>query len=181
MTDTNTLTPDKADYIATVYVNGLVDEVLAGGELTGKRIPNSGEWAPRFRGHPYVEQAEAEGWSRDLRAAVKAAVKARVMARRPYHEIDELMPPKEWVTHQRINAERYAKAAQWRREIIDQYGDVDAYLTRRAGGRVQAKPLGSAVRETFNQMQRASPNRGLHMSRDGELSEVSKRITGERE
>lgn len=177
MTDESELTPDRADYLARTYVNGLVDEVLADGVVTGKRIPQAGHWAVRFRDHPYVEQAEAEGWSRDLRAAVKAEVKSRIMARKPYHEINDLMPPKDWIDHQRKNAARYTAADSWRKEIVEKWGSMDAYLSKgKSGG---APSLGSVMRNAFVQMQRSSPNRILLHEKPA--VDLSKRMTGDRE
>jgi len=163
------LTPETADFRARVFVNGLVDEIKHD-ERTGKKVVHAGHWAPRFEEHPWVQSAEEEGWGRDLRGAVIAKVKLRIMRREAYHDIDQLMPSKELIDFWREKAAREREAMAWRDENFD----------KDAGKRIDAKPLAAATREVFRQMQRNSPNR-FHLKPLAELSQISRRMSGERE
>lgn len=132
--------PEDADFKARAFVNGLVDEVDRQGNKTGRKVPHSGHWSAKFRGMPWVEQSEAEGWGLELRSVVIRNVRRRMMINRPFHELDQLMPPKDWVETQRVNACRYALAKQWRDDICAKYGSVDAFITK-GKRRTEAKPV----------------------------------------
>lgn len=170
------LTPERADLLARSFVNGLVDEIKHG-EKTGRKVIHTAHWSPVFIGHPWVDAAEAEGWGRDLRMAVIRAVKRRMMVGQPHHDIDQLMPSKDWVDFVREKAARERIAVQWRNEIAEKYGSFDAYIsrTKNADG---ARPLGAATRDVFHNMQRGSANTHLHLEPLAELERVSKRMSG---
>lgn len=179
MSDRNAL--DDADYKARVFVIGLTEGTDSDGVLTGKKVLHTGNWAPRFLGHPTVEQALAEGWGRELQSTIIGFVRRRILAQVPYHDINTLMPDKEWIEHQRKNAKRYADAKAWRDPLIEQYGDISGVLTRLRPRResLTARPLGSVMRDTIAAMQRASANRmRLH---EKPAVDISSRITGDRE
>lgn len=176
---------EEAYYRARCFVHGMTDEVLAGGIVTGKKVPHAGHWAPRFLSHPWVEQAETEGWSMELRAPIVRAVAKRIMAKQPHHDITELMPDAKWIEHTRVNAHRYAAARQWRAEIAEKYGTTDAFLDKTKGGkRGSARPLGSVMKDAFGSMQRASPNvKSLHSypASLAHLTDRSRRMSGDSE
>lgn len=176
------MTPDRADHMARVFVNGLVDEVLVDGTVTGKKIVHSGHWHGRFKGHPWVEMANAEGWARDLRSAVIAETRRRIMARETYHDINALMPDKDWVEHQRKNAARFEAARKWREEVTESHGGVDDWLRKSRGGRNDIKPLAVPMRDIFEAMQRNSPNaKRLHVNPQVELTPRTRRMMGDDE
>lgn len=73
--------------------------------------PISGGWSQHFRSHPRVIEAEREGWSRDLRAAIVAECKHRLLHGQDLGEPDDLMPQRrEWWEGARANAARYRAA-----------------------------------------------------------------------
>jgi len=163
------LTPETADFRARMFVNGLVDEIQHG-ERTGKKVLHTAHWAPRFEGHPWVQSSEEEGWGRELRSSVIAKVRLCIMGGQPYHDIDQLMPPKDLVDFWREKAARERDAMAWRDENFE----------KDAGKSVEARPLAAATREVFRQMQRKSPNK-FHLKPLAELSQISRRMSGERE
>lgn len=171
------LTPETADFRARVFVNGMVDEIKHG-ERTGRKVIHSGHWSPHFSDHPWVQASEDEGWGRDLRMSVVHTVKRRIMAGQPYHDIDQLMPRKDWVDYVREKALREKAAMAWRDEMTEKHGTFDAFMTRVKGD--GARPLGDVTRDAFRKMQRGTPNRGLHLSPLAELTTVSKRMSGDR-
>lgn len=124
MTDDKPMTPDRADYLARVFVNGMRRH-----GVTGKMEPASGEFAPRFATHPWCREATTEGWAKELRSHLVLTVKRRIMTGQSYDVIENLMPPKEWVDAAKFNAERYRSSQQWRDET---YGRIsgEAFLKR---------------------------------------------------
>lgn len=164
-----TETPERADYLARVFVNGMVDEIKHG-ERTGKKVLHSAHWAPRFEDHPWVKASEEEGWGRELRTAVIEKVRLCIMGGQPYHDIDQLMPPKHVIDFWREKSAREREALAWRTEYFD----------KDAGKKIEARPLAVATREVFRQMQRNSQNR-FHLKPLAELSQISRRMSGERE
>jgi hypothetical protein len=99
--------------------------------VTGKMEPASGEFSSRFAVHPWCREATTEGWAKELRSHLVLTVKRRIMTQAPFHIIEELMPPKEWVDNAKHNAQRYAASAKWR---DDTYGKVDGeYFLRKLG------------------------------------------------
>ena len=125
------------DFRARCFVNGTVKN-----PKTGKDEPHSGHWSRSFRGHPWVEQSISEGWGRDLRQHVIAAVKRRIMSGQSFGAVEELMPDAKWVESVRRHAAAYAEAAKWREQVIAEHGSVDAYLQKSAKGN-NAKASGS--------------------------------------
>lgn len=170
---------EQVDYRARLFVNGLVDETDASGERTGKKIIHTAHWAPAWRDHPIVRQAEREGWGRELRSHCVMAVSRAMFAGRPHHQIEEMMPDANWIKHTRQNAERYELARAWRDEMVAKHGSMEAFYGRHSKHMSQARPLGSAVVQAFKAMQVASPNRSLHRTKEGMLSSISKRMSGD--
>ena len=90
------------DYRARCYVQG-----SAYHEKLKNVQPLSGAWSVHFRTHPRVMEAEAEGWSRDLRAAVTAECKRRLISGQDLGNPDDLMPTvKDWWTSAREKARK---------------------------------------------------------------------------
>lgn len=173
---------ELAWYKARCFVHGMVDEIIAGGVVTGRKVPHAGHWAARFLDHPWVKAAEEEGWSMELRAPVVRTVALRIMAKRPLHDITELMPDEAWIKHTRINAKRYADAKAWRDSVMAPGEKFDDYLRRSGkGDRVSAKPVGDYSRKVFKEMQRTSPNQHFHRTFEGQikLTERSMRMSGD--
>lgn len=162
------LTPETADFRARVFANGMVDEIKHG-ERTGRKVIHTGHWSPHFMDHPWVQASEEEGWGRDLRMSVVHTVKRRIMAGQPYHDIDQVMPTKDLVEFWREKAAREREAAAWQEQ----------HFIKHDGKQNEPRPLADATRAVFRNMQRSSPNR-FHMKPLAELSEVSKRMSGER-
>lgn len=160
------LTPETADFRARIFVNGMVDEIKHG-ERTGRKVLHSAHWSEHFSGHPWVETSEKEGWGRDLRMSVVQSVKRRIMRGQPFHDIDQLMPPKDLVEFWREKAARERESARWRAEHFVKYD----------GKPNGPRPLGPATREVFQKMQRDSRNK-IHLDPIAELSSVSKRMSG---
>jgi hypothetical protein len=71
-----------------------------------------------FRFHPMIadwpicQQAEREGWARELRSAMIATVK-RMMFAGEAPDPARAIPNEEWIKDTRRHAERYRKAAEW--------------------------------------------------------------------
>ncbi len=110
------MTPEKADFMARCFVNG--SEMHS---VSGKVEPISGEWSVRFRSHPWVRQAEQEGWGRDLRSTCILATTQRIMAGvRPIDiRPEEVMPKAEHVEYWRDQARRAREAYEWRKANPD--------------------------------------------------------------
>jgi hypothetical protein len=117
------------DFNARCLVNGTRKH-----ERSGRFEPISGEWSSRFAGHPWVQASEKEGWGRELRAAVIAEVKRRMLSDEPFDQIEVLMPSKIWIENARKRAVVEAEAAEWRARIIAEHGSVDAFLMKTAKG-----------------------------------------------
>jgi hypothetical protein len=94
-------------------------------QKTNRREPIGFKFSARFRGHPWVEQAEREGWGKELRSHLRHAVKIRIIGEMAKNNpdinvnlivpsISDVMPNKAWIDAAREQAERYAKAAAWR-------------------------------------------------------------------
>lgn len=115
--------PDRlelADYRARCFVNGTKRS-----SVSGKIEPRAGDWSSVFYEHPYVVDAEYEGWGRELRAVVIRAVKMRILAGADYSDINALMPDREWVDYAKDQAERGRKAKRWRDETFGPPGNTD--------------------------------------------------------
>jgi len=123
-TSTEQMTPERADWNARCFVNGMRRH-----GTTGKMEPAAGEFAPHFLRHPWVREAVAEGWGKELRSHLVLAVKRRIMLGLQHNDIDELMPPKEWVAAAKQQAARFAKAAEWQKENRPG-GDMSGWLAK---------------------------------------------------
>ncbi len=121
---TEQMTPEKADWNARCFVNG-----LRKCSATGKMEPASGEFSPLLQRHPWVRESIAEGWGKELRGHLILTVKLRIMAGKPHTDIDGLMPPKEWIAYAKQQAERYRKAAEWQKANI-RTGDMSGWLAK---------------------------------------------------
>lgn len=105
------MTPEMADFMARCFVNGSERHVKS-----DKFEPITGEWSVRFRSHPWVRQAEQEGWGRDLRSTCILAARQRILRGvRPVDiKTDDVMPKREWIDYFRDQARRGRKAYEWR-------------------------------------------------------------------
>ena len=124
-----TASTDDVDFAARAFVCGMRDAIVREGHrMQGKRILATGEWAPRFMGHPWVRQSEAEGWARELRMHCIREVRTRIAAGQAYQNLTDLMPDAATVKHWSDRAAAYSDGARWREFITEQFGSVDAYL-----------------------------------------------------
>lgn len=82
---------------------------------TNRLEPDSGSFSDRFLPHPYVRESVFEGWDAELRHHLIHTITVRILRNEPTDHIDDLMPPRDWVESAKHNAERYAKAAEWRK------------------------------------------------------------------
>ena len=104
----------------------------------------------RPRAHPLVRQAEREGWGRDLRQHCIRVVRRQMGTGQPYSDLDAVMPDAKAVKHWREQAERYAKAAKFRAEMIAQYGDYQNFLAQnkaKSANRAMPRSIGQIIRE----------------------------------
>lgn len=171
------MTPEEADFRARVFVNGMRNAAVPEWhEMHGRKVIATGEWSPHFQRHPWVQDAETEGWGRDLRQHCIRIVRGRIMAGQPHHEIEQIMPDAKTVAVWRTNAKRFALADEWRAGIIKTHGDVDNYLSR--GKRTTFKRIADVSRKAFAAFQAASRN---PVHRESILTPTSRRMTGERE
>ncbi len=173
------MTPDRADFLARAFVNGMVDEIKHG-ERTGRKVIHTAHWSDAFAGHPWVEASDKEGWGRDLRMVITLAVKRRMMIGQPHHDINQLMPSKDWVEYVREKSSIEAEAVAWRNAMAEKHGTFDAYITKHKSGGYVARPLGDATRDAMKGMQRESRNRRLHLEPLAELTGISKRMSSDR-
>lgn len=110
------MTPEKADFMARCFVNGSEKH-----SKSEKVEPISGEWSVRFQSHPYVMQAEAEGWGLELRMSCIGAARERIMAGvKPINmKPQDVMPKPEYVAYWKDQARREREATEWRRANPD--------------------------------------------------------------
>ena len=113
-----------AEYRARCFVNA-----MRRNERTGKLEPVGWEFSDRFLPHPWVREAISDGWGKELRSHLILTVKNRICHGKPYDNIDELMPPREWVAYAKQQAERYRKAAEWRNANV-RTGDMSGWLAK---------------------------------------------------
>jgi hypothetical protein len=123
-TSTEQMTPERADWNARCFVNGMKRH-----GVTGKMEPASGEFSSHFLRHPWVRDAVAEGWGKELRGHLILAVKRRIMMGQSHNDIDALMPPKEWVDYAKQQAARYAKAAEFQKANTPG-GDMSGWIAK---------------------------------------------------
>lgn len=174
-------------------------------QRAGRLEPATGTWSPAFLEHGLVQQAEAEGWSRELRGYVLREVRRRLMAWKPeakgmaimpvfeeiIRDVDDVMPKDTaWIKATRDEARRYTDAKYARPPIDPDMTDrlVKAFkknpeaamgLLRIAMGIREVerpKPPTDTSRHAFEAMQRNS-NNNVHRT----LSGLSRRMTGDRE
>jgi len=102
----------KCDWQARLFVNGAIYN-----PRSGRSEPQNGAWSVHFRGFPLVQQAESEGWGRDLRMLIVGEVRRRIMAGEDYRDAVHLLPAPdgEWVSYHRKQAV-LARAAEVFRE-----------------------------------------------------------------
>lgn len=123
-TSTEQMTPERADWNARCFVNGMKRH-----DVSGKMEPASGEFAAHFMRHPWVRESVAEGWDKELRSHLMLTVKRRIMMGQPHNDIDSLMPPKDWVDYAKHQAARCAAAAEFQKANTPG-GDMSAWLAR---------------------------------------------------
>jgi hypothetical protein len=113
---TEIIDPSLAEYRARCLVNGYAKH-----EKSGAMEPLDGQWSSRFQRHPWVVQAEDEGWGRDLRSTCILAAKQRIMAGVKPNDIqaEDVMPRQEWVDYFRDQARRGREAYEWRKANPD--------------------------------------------------------------
>lgn len=187
------MTPEIADRKARIFVCGMRQfKAVEGHPDNGKMVVASGQWSSAFSSHPWVQKADAEGWATDLRLHCIRVARRQIGLGLPY-DVAGLMPSAEVIAKWRANAERYCEAEQWREDVIASHGDVKNFLNAARNGGVQrrgsrAQNAGEialdwtrAQRPGFKAIQQDSPNRGLHLTKEGVLSETSKRMAGDRE
>lgn len=117
------MTPEKADFLARKFVNGLRTH-----SKTGKVEPADGQFSERFLSHPLVRQSIGEGWDRELRLLLIHQIRRQIMAKRSYDVIEDFMPPKEWVSAAQNQAERFRLAAEWQKKHMKGGLDFTALL-----------------------------------------------------
>ena len=164
------MTYEKADREARIFVNGLRKaQVTEDNVMHGNWVVASGEWSQTFRHLPIVKQANEQGWAKDLRQHLIRTVRRQMLRGEPYDDIDRLMPDKDSIWFWRDKAQRENSAAEWREQIIEQYGDLDTFL---GGGKPQrgARSIADASRQAFNKMRRMSPNRHLHIDQQARIA-----------
>jgi hypothetical protein len=158
--------------------------------------PKSGDWSPAWWEHGLVQQAEREGWSRELRAYVLGRVQHRVMEMTigspdliPAYEdvirdVDQFMPKdRAWIAAARHEAERTRLANEQRNPVDHEQterlvkefrrnpANAGAMLRMILGGKKAEKPrpLPNANRTLFEERHQRK------------LSDISRRMTGETE
>jgi hypothetical protein len=130
--------------------------------------PLSGRWSVHFKSHPRVIEAEAEGWGRDLRAAIVAECKRRLLEGKDFGEPDDLMPTRrEWWEGVRANAERFRLAEIYREQTL---GPVDAE---------PKQPLPRVDREAWRARREGRMPKPIQSITGVVLTDISKRMTGE--
>lgn len=122
---TETMTPDLADYRARCFVNGAARHAK-----TGKYEPITANFHERFLSHPWVRESIAEGWDRELRMHLTRVAKLKYMRLEPVGDIEALMPDRKWIDQQKVDAERYRKAADWRKVNVPQTMSAEGMLKR---------------------------------------------------
>ncbi len=153
---------EKCDWRARCWVCGTYRD------SEGKITNQSAQWAPRFQDHPWVRDAEIEGWGRELRGHVIMALAKRMLIAQHsfrYPAIEDLMPDAEWVKNTRMRAHVNAAGAEWQAENLK--------VKKSAVDHVRLRDVS---RHAFRRMQEKSPNRQLHIDH----AAIARRIIGER-
>jgi hypothetical protein len=96
---------------------------------------------------PICKQAEAEGWARELRAALIHSIRQQMFQGQEI-DVAKAMPPERWIKATRHNALRYELSAKWRDRAVEECGSVDRFLQikRPGNGGVSKHKLGSWTR-----------------------------------
>lgn len=82
--------------------------------------PLAGGWSVHFAKHPRVIEAEREGWANELRSALVAECKRRMVAGEDVSDIDALMPNRaRWWVGVRARAKKYREAEAYRDERLE--------------------------------------------------------------
>lgn len=174
--------PKEANYRARLFINGGKPN-----PNTGRIEPLSGEWHPRFRGHPWVQLSTEEGWDIELRNHLAFAISRRIMEQKDYGDIESLMPDSEWVKKAQDKAAVERKAKAWRDQVCASHGSVEGYLKAMRNvplwsdfkplntmqKKQAASPLGDILKNT---LKRIDPD-----DSDMTLTERSRQMAGERE
>ena len=136
-----------AGYKARCFIQG-----TAKNDKTKSIEPKSGAWSEDFIDHPTVQLAEAEGWSRDLRSALFAPVRQRIMDGKPCAMINDFMPSEKWIatTRQRVAIENRAQA--WQAAMMDKYGSMERYTAAVSRSLPDAQPPLANKSTTFKAM-----------------------------
>lgn len=110
------ITYHLADFRARCLVNGSSRH-----EVSGDVEPNHGSWSGRFKLHPWVLEAERDGWGRDLRMACIGAARDRILHGTKPNDIEpeQVMPKVEYIDHWRDQARKEREALAWRRANPD--------------------------------------------------------------
>lgn len=110
------------DYVARCYVQSSKRQEYINGQ--SGYGPISGTWSPSFAKLAMVQQADEEGWARELRSQVVFAVKQHLMSVRgdagALTDCDPasfLPTDAEWLEYTREKAWEYRQATQWRKQL----------------------------------------------------------------
>jgi len=86
-------------------------------DRTGREEIVGFKFHPLIADWPICRQAEAEGWGKELRAAMIATM-ARAMRANDSPDVRDVIPNETWIKQTREHAKRYAQAAQWQNENL---------------------------------------------------------------
>lgn len=86
-------------------------------EKTGREEILGFRFHPLIADWPICREAEANGWGRDLRAAMIATL-SRAMRHGDDPELKDVLPKDDWIANTRKNAERYRKAAEYQAQNL---------------------------------------------------------------
>jgi hypothetical protein len=98
-------------------------------DKTGREEIIGFRFSPVIADWPICKQAEAEGWGKELRAAMIASM-SRAMRKGENPEIRDVVPQADWIKTTRANATRYARAAQWQEKNLDSTFDARKFVGR---------------------------------------------------
>ncbi len=136
-----------ADRLARAFVQGESEIKVQGKDIWR---PNAAQFHERFLTHPWVREAMSEGWDGDLRRHMVAKAKRILLAGIQVNAdavvttsgtlqgvtAGDLMPKeRDTVDLWKFEAARNRSAAQWRDEVTEKYGSVDAFLSKTYGGK----------------------------------------------
>lgn len=119
------ITHEQADFRARCFVNGAARHAT-----TGNFEPITANFHERFLSHPWVRESIAEGWDRELRGHLIHVARLALIRGDQLSNIEALMPDKKWVEQARTDADRYRKAAEWRKANKPQTMSAEGMLRR---------------------------------------------------